>query len=134
MFKIAKLMMVVVVIGTFVVMSTGCSSSDDDSYADVAGVWEVITYDDPIETDDMTISQDGNSLSVVDPDGDVFYGSVDGASISFEYTEVEEGVTVTMLIELTADNDDVPTFMTGTVQFLVESEVIEVYDMTWTRQ
>ena len=93
MFKITKLMMMVAMVGTLVVMSTGCdSSSDDDTVADIAGVW-MVTVDG--DTDASTITQDGHSLVMTDTDGVSASGEIYGTSVTFSMTEIDDGVLVT---------------------------------------
>jgi len=131
MYNITKLMLVFMV-GTMVLLTAGCGGGgDDDSAADVAGVWSV-TMDG--ETDLVSIQQAGNELTVVDSDQEVVDGEIYGRSVTFEFTEVDSGITVTLLIELTLDSEDTPSLMTGTLKGIVDGHVIETFTMTWVKQ
>ncbi|MDA3800533.1 MAG: hypothetical protein PF692_15855 [Kiritimatiellae bacterium] len=131
MSKITKLMLVLVG-GAMILSTVGCGGGggDDDTIANVAGVWTVTMDGD---SDLITITQNGHDLTLIDPDFETADGEIYGRSVTFEFTEVDSGVVVTLLIELTANSDDYPTLMTGTLSGIVDGQVIQTYAMTWVR-
>jgi len=135
MSNVTKLMLVFMV-GTMILLTAGCGGGGggDDTVANVAGVWNVVV-DGYIEDSYLIpVQQDGHDLSLVDPDGIVSGGDIYGTIVTFERTEVDDGRTVTILIELTLDSEESPSLMVGTLTVLIDGAVVEVESMNWSRQ
>jgi hypothetical protein len=131
MSNISKLMLVFM-FGTMVLLTAGCGGDGgDDTVANVAGVWSVTLDGD---TDLVTLIQNGHDLTLIDPDQEVIDGEIYGRDVTFEYTEIDEGITVTLLVELTIDSEESPSVMTGTLKGIVEGVVIKTYPMTCVKQ
>ncbi len=130
--SILKKVMLVCMVVTMVLLTAGCGGGGgDDKVANVAGVWSVTVDGD---TDLITIIQDGHNLTLVDPDQEVVDGEIYGKNVTFEFTEIDEGFTITLLIELTLDSEDSPRVMVGTIKGIVDGQVVETLGITCVKQ
>ena len=82
----------------------------------------------------ITLIQNGHNLDLIDPDQDILDGEIYGRDVTFEYTEVDKGITFTVLFELTLDSEESPSIMTGTMKSIVDGNVIETTLVTCVKQ
>jgi hypothetical protein len=131
--SILNKVMLVCMVGTMVLLTAGCGGGggDDDTVANIAGVWSATLEGD---TEFINIIQDGHNLTLIDPDQEVVDGEIYGKNVTFEFTETDGGVLITLLIELTLDSEDSPSVMTGTFKGIVDGQVIQTMALTCVKQ